>query len=331
MARVSTLLSLFMGSFATAHKGVDCCAKESIVASCFGYSPTADNSAALTAAIQSCGNASFTIDFVPGSSGVWPTLPLFLNASNQVVTLAENVTLQALRGAYHRGGDCLVSMTYVVNVSLVGAGAGAYLEMWQADYNNTDAYNHSEWRHGVRIGHADGVSLSGVTISYTGGDGVDIGDSAQNVVVKNVHTVHAYRNGMSVTGVTNLTVVDSSFVATAGTCCEGGLDIEPGTPKQSIQGVYFKNVTFAENNMAQVTLSLYAQEGLVDDVTFEDVEIFGHHGGKQLPGLWIVSLSTAMQGRLAFTNVRIHDLGSPGLIVERNGSSGAALVFTNVT
>ena len=57
--------------------------------------------------------------------------------------------------------------------------------------------------------------------------GIDICCSTTDVFVSQVHSVEANRNGMSLTGVSNLTVLDSSFKFTSGTCCMSGLDLEP--------------------------------------------------------------------------------------------------------
>jgi hypothetical protein len=323
-----------------------CCAATPILASCFGYAPGGPNSVSLQAAVNSCNNASFTIDFVPGSDGVWllEGLPphaagaapnvgvkstgLTLNASHQTVTLAPGVTLRAARGFYAGQHDRLVAIEGAAGVALVGT-SGNLLDMWQADYANASLYNHSEWRHGVAIGDgADGVTLRGLRIERTGGDGVDAGLRSANVDIVDVHTLNAYRDGISVTGVTNLSVRDSTFLNTSGTCCELGLDIEPETPLEPVTNLTFSNVTFAGNDMFQVALSLGGAEFV--SVTF-DACTFGPAAGQKLGGLIIHGLANTTRGAISVLNSVVTGTGGPGLSVSLPVPSSVSVLVRNVT
>lgn len=64
------LLIFFSLSTAAPISGHPCCSPSPILASCFGYSPGGNNSLNLRAALDACAT-SFTVDFVPGSDGVW--------------------------------------------------------------------------------------------------------------------------------------------------------------------------------------------------------------------------------------------------------------------
>ena len=132
---VAVLASLRVPGVASASAA--CCAATPILASCFGYHGNGgNNSATLRDCLDTCG-ASFTIDYVAGSDGVWTleglesgskTFPfvagLHLNVSNVRVTLARGVTLQALRGGYHGLHDVLVLMggANTTGTALVGEG-----------------------------------------------------------------------------------------------------------------------------------------------------------------------------------------------------------------
>ena len=73
-------------------------------------------------------NATLSRIMIP-SGGPWNALPLVLNRSNVVLTFEPGAILQARRGFFHGGGDVLLSVERVENVSLVGAGAS--LRMWR--------------------------------------------------------------------------------------------------------------------------------------------------------------------------------------------------------
>ena len=325
---------------ASAASSANCCLSTPIKASCFGFHLGGNNTAFLQAAVNSCGNKSFTIDNVPGSNGLWTLegietgkskyteegFGVLFNASNQVVTLEKGVTLQARRGYFAGIHDSLVVVRGADNFKLVGEGSNA-LEMWKQDYNNASLYKHSEWRHGITIGSSHGVEISNLLISNTGGDGIDICCSTTDVFVSQVHSVEANRNGMSLTGVSNLTVLDSSFKFTSGTCCMSGLDLEPEITSEVCNDITFRNVEFSGNAMNQVTLSLYGQQGITDNILFDNVTV----ANGTMAGFIIAGYSTAGPlGTLRLNNVNIFDLGDAGFYFQRNGSSGQAIELNDV-
>ena len=162
------------------------------------------------------------------------------------MTLARGVHVQALRGSMHPSGSHLFSMTNVSDVTL--SGYGATLSMWKEDYFDPEKYKHSEWRHGIDISSSHDIVVEGVTVTQTGGDGINIGGDqalmgkcereiragsmfsrycdSSNVHIRDVKLLNNSRNAMSVTGVVNLTVERSLLAQTglgSGTCCRGGV------------------------------------------------------------------------------------------------------------
>ena len=89
------------------------------------------------------------------------------------VKLASGVQVQALRGSMHSAGSHLFEMSNVSDVTL--SGYGATLQMWKEDYNDPSKYKHSEWRHGIDISSSHNILVEGVTVTQTGGDGINIG------------------------------------------------------------------------------------------------------------------------------------------------------------
>ena len=170
-------------------------------------------------------------------------VPLTLKCQQLHVPTHAHVPLQARRGGYAGMGDCLLKANDVENVTVCGGGPDTVLRMWREDYANVSRYNHSEGRHGVSLHGVTNFAIRDLTISDSGGDGVYIANSwrgpelnSRNVTVLRVSSLRNFRQGMSVIGVVGLAVSDSVLADTAGTPPSAGLDIEPNSPENSLQG-----------------------------------------------------------------------------------------------
>ena len=89
--------------------------------------------------------------------------------------------------------------------------SGAIIDANQAEYINTDNYSRAEWRSGITLDAVVNVSVLGLKISRTGGDGIMVIGSgrsswSENVVLADLTVDSAYRNALSVISVMNLTV-----------------------------------------------------------------------------------------------------------------------------
>ena len=198
---------------AAARGGGRCCSGPVAVAACFGWSPT--NATLNTLAIQSaldCHAAhtvripkmpgawvvaplpgSGELDFAPphGSGTVWKVAALnFSLASDKLVIFEAGCVVQAERWSFHQAKASLAIVgslwAPVRNLTIVGE-PGARWEMWKHDYQNASCdlsssraanrtcYTRSEWRHGLSIWWGGDISVSGLTIANSGGDGVILG------------------------------------------------------------------------------------------------------------------------------------------------------------
>jgi hypothetical protein len=159
-------------------------------------------------------DATADVVLVPGrASSVWHTRPLQINRSNVELRLGVGAVLQARRGFFHGTDDMVLVVRSATNVSITGDGRTSAIRMWRIDYRNTSLYSKAEWRHGVGVYDATNLTISGITIAETGGDGIYL-KGVTNGIVRNVTTIGAYRNGMSVISAVNLLVEDASFVNT---------------------------------------------------------------------------------------------------------------------
>ena len=71
------------------------------------------------------------------------------------------------------------------NISLSG-GAGSVLRMWKQDYMDRARYNFTEHRHAVSVVAVRGLSLVGLRIENSGGDGIDLSASLVDITIRGV-------------------------------------------------------------------------------------------------------------------------------------------------
>ena len=210
---------------------------------------------------------------IPSTGQPWNTGQLILR-SNQRVIMEPGVVLIAKRDGFHcvaRHGsqgaivlECDSMLTSVdpqnmsahprlSNFSLVGY--GAQLLMRQADYNDPTRYNKSEDRMGITLNDVRDVSIVGLTVAQTGGDGIIVtgySPGSANVYLADLVLDHNYRNALSVISVENMTVervVLSNTGAQYGTRPMDGVDFEPDHDYQVIANVTMRDVVI-ENNLA---------------------------------------------------------------------------------
>jgi len=141
-----------------------------VVATCVNVSDCTEE---LQAAFSS-GAAHVHVPKLAGGRS-WIVRPLKLR-SHQTITLAAGVEILAKRRAFQSKYRGLLSADAVTNVTLDG-GVGSVLRMRRADYANASAdqgivYSKSEWRHGISLVGATDITIRGVRITETGGDGV---------------------------------------------------------------------------------------------------------------------------------------------------------------
>jgi hypothetical protein len=85
--------------------------------------------------------------------------------------------------------------------------------MHKADYQNKTAsisnYSKAEWRHGLQLHDTQDITVAGLTITQTGGDGIDMGGVISGTLNTHIHDcelVENHRQGLSVGVAKNLLV-----------------------------------------------------------------------------------------------------------------------------
>ncbi len=212
-------------------------------ASWWGYDGE-DSTAALQAAIHS--GAKKVI--VEKMDGPWIVTPIQL-ASDQEIVFEKGVTVQAKKGEFKGATASLFTASLKENIRLTGS--GAILQMRRADYHAAP-YQNAEWRNGISLRSCSNVSISGLVIRETGGDGVYLGVAKrgvtnQKITIKNVVFERNYRQGISIISAEDLLIENTEFKETAGTAPMAGVDFEPNLSDECLVNCVLRNCV-SENN-----------------------------------------------------------------------------------
>ncbi|MFW6155804.1 MAG: right-handed parallel beta-helix repeat-containing protein [Armatimonadota bacterium] len=203
-----------------------------------------------TEALQAAINSGAETLIVEEMGSPWIVTPIEL-ASDQEIVFEEGVEVLAKRGEFEGRGDCLFTARGVEDVTL--SGYGATFRMWQEDYANPDLYERSEWRHALSLRGAKDITILGLTLRDSGGDGIYFGrgpgDATNlNVTVRDVVCDNNYRQGISVITAENVLIEDTIMRDTSGTAPQAGIDFEPNGPQERIKNFVMRNCLTENNN-----------------------------------------------------------------------------------
>lgn len=296
-----------------------------VYASKFGYDPVE-----ATNALQSAINSGARKVIVENMGTPWIVDKIEL-ASDQEVVFEKGVVVQAKRGAFKGGGDCLFTASMKKNVTLIGY--GATFKMWKQDYHGPD-YKKAEWRHALSIRSCRNVKVYGLTLASSGGDGIYLGVSKQNVPNKDVHIkdvvcVDNNRQGISVICAENLLIENTVLKDTWGTAPQAGIDFEPNHPTERLVNIVMRNCV-SENNRGDAydfyIPTLNGQSAPVS-IRLENCRSIGCARA--------VAITTgndeasAVKGRIEFVNCVFEGSEHSGIMIARKPVNGCKLRFEN--
>ena len=245
----------------------------------------ADCTAEAQAALDAGGEAVF-------AAQLYVVQPLFVRVDRLTVTFAAGARLEALRGGFRGVGGSLVTAANVSDLTIRGscaAGAPSTWAMWRKDYlNASQGYANQGYRHGLRLENVHRATVSCLTISDTGGDGVYIAGTSgkgvaptpgsSDVTLSRLSLLRNQRQGMSVIGALHLLVEDSLFADTNGSEPMAGVDLEPNHATDALHNVTFRRCVARANGGGgfQMYLGRF-QHGtaLPLSVRFEDCRVEG--------------------------------------------------------
>ena len=202
-----------------------------------------------TDALQAAINSGAPKLIVENMGTPWIVRPIAL-ASNQEIVFEDGCEIVAKRGEFKSTTGILLSARNVKN--LVLRGNATVVRMWREDYANPDLYEKAEWRHCLSICGCKNVSVSGLVLQDSGGDGIYIGvgsggSTNHDIAIKDVVCERNYRQGISVISANGLLIEDTIMRDTAGTPPEAGIDFEPNAPTEQLSDIVMRNC-LTENN-----------------------------------------------------------------------------------
>jgi hypothetical protein len=328
-------------------------------ASCFGFNAS-DSTEIVQAALSMAAIDTLTIDRPP-SGQHWLVRPLFITRHNLALILAPGVVVLAKRDEFHGNDDTLLKAEGAHNISILGQ-PGSSLRMRRADYAvpswgscpSCRLYSKAEWRAGIWLAGCTNVTLAGLTVTESGGDGLFITDlnhaSPNNVNSRDIHVhdcvfTNNYRQGLSLISVVNLLVERCTFSNTNGTNPQAGVDIEPDFPSQELTNVTFRDCSYTGNAGAGFRTCLNAFNGSTKPVSIlfsggavtNNTFMFSNNPSNYKSGYYAAHSVGAsffrpgLGGTVTYENIDVRDSSGPGLKVLYKAADGPLLTLRNIS
>lgn len=294
----------------------------------WGFHPE-EATKALQAAIDS-GAEKVVVDKMPGP---WIVDTISL-AGNQELFFEPGVVVLAKKGAFLGPSDALFSAWGKANIKLTGH--GATLQMHRADYNSP-AYKKAEWRHVLNFHGCTDVTVTGLTLAESGGDGIYLGagrggEPNRNVLIRDVICDRNYRQGISVITAENLLIENCVLKNTAGTAPAAGIDFEPNHASERLVNCVVRKCVIEDNQ--GYALHIYARplDGTSAPVSIR-IEDCVTRGTNARSASIITSCGPAgaVKGLIEFINCRFEDVGRAGIHVGSKPPGGVKLRFVRCT
>ena len=300
-----------------------------VKASWWGFAET-ESTAALQAAINS--GADKVIVENMGRPWIIDQIQL---ADNQEVFFEKGCVILAKRGAFHGKSDCLFTANLKQNVTLNGY--GATFRMWKADYH-TDAYTRAEWRHCLSIRSCTNVTVFGLTLADSGGDGIYLGVSQRGVTNTNVHIKQVVcdgnnRQGISVISAENLLIEDTVLKNTSGTPPKAAIDFEPNHASEKIVNCVMRNCVAEDNDGGAYVFYLPNLDGSSAPISVQ-IENCVSRGTNSISAAITTSNNSPhgpSRGSIEFVNCTFKDTNTAGVRLRDIPAAAFRVRFENCT
>ncbi len=286
-----------------------------------------------TEALQAAINSGAEKVIVEKMPGPWIVDQIHL-ADNQELFFEPCVVVEAKRGAFRGKTDSLFTAWNKTNVKLTGY--GATLRMHRADYDGPD-YVKAEWRHVLSFRGCTDVTVLGLTLVESGGDGIYLGagrnrQTNRNVTIRDVVCDRNYRQGISVITAENLLIEDCVLKNTAGTAPAAGIDFEPNHASERLVNCVMRNCVIENNHGLGIHLYLRPLDGTSEPVSIR-IENCVTRGTNATSASVITSSGPdgPVQGLIEFVNCRFEDEGRAGIRIGSKPPTGLRLRFVDCT
>lgn len=300
-------------------------AEGTVRASSFGWNGV-DDTKALQQAIDS-GAATVVVD---RTSAAWVTRPL-KGRSNQTLIFERGCELVAKKGEFKQLGASLFACVNVSNLLI--RGYGAIWRMHRADYDAAP-YKKGEWRHSLAIHGGSNITVEGLTLLESGGDGVYVGKGWKSgtvpcdIVLRDLVCDRHYRQGISIISARRLLIERCVTRNTKGTPPAAGIDFEPNNFAEELTDCIVRDCV-SENNQGNSIVLFF---GKLDARTKPiSVKVERFRSRNNALGLTIAThfMDTYPQGLVQFTDCEfINEMGT-GFKLRRKPASAVRIVLEN--
>jgi hypothetical protein len=302
-------------------------------ASNYGYTTTN-----ATTALRNAINSPFdTIVFSKQTSDWFINPSIFNNVQNKVFIFHKGVKIKARAGQYAGEFDCLLRFNECTNLTFLGY--SAEFSMNKAEYLNILI---SEERHALMLFNCVNITIKGLKIRNSGGDGIYIGGDkgafgtgarffCKDVLIEDVVCIDNYRQGMSVLSAENLTVKNCLFTKTSGILPQAGVDLEPYLPYQLMKNITFDHCSFTENayagfdvafqflNNTSEPVSIKVVDCYLKNNCINNLDTFNYPFGEII--LFTASQGVPVKGLITFERCFIDGSNYPGLYAANTNQS----------
>ncbi|WP_149277099.1 3-coathanger stack domain-containing protein [Pareuzebyella sediminis] len=304
-----------------------------VKASSFGYSSTD-----ATLALQKALNSNYDKVIIDYKSSGWNIGPLKLfDISNKEIVFESGVVVRALKGRFKGSNDALLNLVRARNLKISGYGA-----TFKMDKDELISYDSkTEYRHSLQFTGGDNISVKGLTLEESGGDGVYITGSnvsvyAKNIVLEDLKVLNHARDGISLISADGVLVKNCVFSGTKSNILGCGVNFEPNTSDQRLRNIVFKNSTIKNNHYygIQVSLKHLTSSSNPIDITFEDCYLTNnfYKNTRNSPSEIRLgvgkSFNNAARGLITFDNTTIENVDHP-VMSSRKPSTAFMARFTN--
>jgi hypothetical protein len=255
-----------------------------------------------THSLQACLDSGANVVLIPAMGRPWVTTTLFPR-SHTTIILQEGTEVIAKKGAFLGKGDALFCLKDVEDVTLQGY--GARLAMRKSDYL-AKPYEKSEWRHAIELYGCARISVLGLKVESSGGDGVYLGRGGSrtfndHIVLRDLLLRDHHRQGISVISAQDLLIENVEMYLAWGTLPCAGIDFEPNNADERLIGCVLKNCSIRCNAGAgiQVYLDKLNASSRPIDIRVEDSLV------SNFPAALMVFGVGAVQGKIDFLHTRL--------------------------
>jgi hypothetical protein len=260
----------------------------------------------------------------------WIVTTIHLPSEKEIV-FEPGAVVEAKRGAFRGKGDCLFQARGRKDLTI--RGTGATFRMHKSDYQKPP-YTLAEWRHALSICGCENVTIEGLTLLESGGDGIYLGAGSNdatnsNVTIRNVVCDGNNRQGISVITAENLLIEDCVFCNTQGTAPQAGIDFEPNRSDERLVNCVLRNCR-SENNSGHaydIYLGQMNEESPPISIRFENcaskgcrrystyVGVANRHGGR------------TVRGKIEYVGCRFEADALAGVYINGNEADGCRVRF----